>query len=207
MIRAAQLADVPAIVSVHMESFPGFFLTFLGTEFLRVLYTKTLALPEAIAFVAGNNGTGLVGFVIGVTSQTSFYRTLLQKYWTDFARVSMGPALRHPRIVPRLVRALRRPQETQRATADCLLMSIAVRPEIQGHQIGMQLVHAFLAEAQRRGVRVVSLTTDRDENERANRFYQRQGFDVARSYVTSEGRWMNEYLIDLPTWSLHQEEH
>jgi hypothetical protein len=30
-----------------------------------------------------------------------------------------------------------------------------------------------------------------------NRFYEQLGFSVHRCYVTQEGRWINEYLIDL----------
>ena len=50
---------------------------------------------------------------------------------------------------------------------------------------------------QARGVSSVSLTTDRDNNERTNDFYQKLGFELARTYVTPEGRAMNEYLIQL----------
>ena len=77
------------------------------------------------------------------------------------------------------------------------LMSIAVLPECQGSGIGQTLVSAFLDEAVRRGLRQVDLTTDRDHNEPANRFYQRMGFVCERSFVTPEGRAMNEYVIDL----------
>lgn len=76
-------------------------------------------------------------------------------------------------------------------------MSIAVLPECQGSGIGQLLVRAFLDEAKRRGLRQVDLTTDRDNNESANRFYQRMGFVCERSFVTPENRAMNEYVIDL----------
>lgn len=197
MIRTAAPSDVSDIVAVHLQSFPGFFLTFLGDRFLQVLYDKTLALPEAIGFIGEEDGGSAAGFVIGVTSQASLYRTLLVRHWVAFAVASFGPMLRRPSIVPRLIRALRRPEEAQQSVADCLLMSIAVRPELQGQHVGGQLVDAFLGEARQRGARAVSLTTDRDGNESVNRFYQGRGFKLARSFATAEGRWMNEYVIDL----------
>ena len=43
----------------------------------------------------------------------------------------------------------------------------------------------------------VNLTTDRLGNDAANRFYQQLGFTRSRTYVTPEGREMQEYLIDL----------
>ncbi len=76
-------------------------------------------------------------------------------------------------------------------------MSIAVLKEKSGHGIGTRLISAFLMEMRRQDISSVSLTTDRDDNEYANRFYQKLGFHVARTYQTPEGRWMNEYVIDL----------
>jgi ribosomal protein S18 acetylase RimI-like enzyme len=197
MLRTAKQEDVAAIVAVHMHSFPHFFLTFLGSHFLHTLYRHTLALPEAIGFVAVDDADDFMGFVVGVTSQTGLYRKLLRKHWFDFALASLMPAFRRPTIIPRLLRAMRKPAETAESVAECLLMSIAVRPEAQGQQWGEHLVENFLIEAQRRGVIAVSLTTDKDDNERVNRFYQRLGYTLARSFITAEGRSMNEYVINL----------
>lgn len=197
VVRIMQPSDVTPVVFVHLQSFPGFFLTFLGEDFLRVLYDRTLALPEAMGFVALDDSGTMNGFVIGVTSQRSLYCRLLEEHWAAFALASLRPILRRPSIMLRLIRALRRPEEAQQSAADCLLMSIAVRPELQGQHIGGQLVAAFLTEAQQRGVRAVSLTTDRDGNAPVNLFYQKLGFKLARSFATAEGRWMNEYVVDL----------
>jgi ribosomal protein S18 acetylase RimI-like enzyme len=76
-------------------------------------------------------------------------------------------------------------------------MSIAVKTGLQGRGLGSVLVDQFLDRMRRRNVPAVSLSTDRDENERVNVFYRRKGFRIAREYATSEGRWMNEYVIDL----------
>jgi hypothetical protein len=57
-------------------------------------------------------------------------------------------------------------------------------------------VQAFLAESRQRGLDAVNLTTDGDDNEATNQFYQSTGFSLART-TTPEGRRMNEYLIQL----------
>lgn len=44
----------------------------------------------------------------------------------------------------------------------------------------------------------MDLTTDRDNNEATNSFYQKLGFVCERTFMTPEGRAMNEYVIDLP---------
>jgi ribosomal protein S18 acetylase RimI-like enzyme len=82
-------------------------------------------------------------------------------------------------------------------------MSIAVRPEVEGQGIGQHLTTAFCQELSKRGVPAVCLTTDHDNNERVNQFYQRLGFQVYRVFTTPEGRAMNEYVISLPMKDLH----
>ncbi len=111
--------------------------------------------------------------------------------------------LKKPSIAPRLWRALRRPAETQESAAEACLMSIAVRPEAAGQGIGQQLVMAFCQELARQGAPAVCLTTDRNQNERTNHFYQQLGFSLSKTYVTPEGRAMNEYVIDLPMKEHH----
>jgi ribosomal protein S18 acetylase RimI-like enzyme len=201
--RPMKSSDVREIVAIHIASFSGFFLTFLGERFLLVLYDRMLSLPGSIAFVAEDD-ENISGFVIGALSQVSLYRSLLWDHWPAFTWAALGPVLRRPSTAPRLLRALRRPAEVGNAAADCLLASIAVRPQAAGRGIGSSLVVAFLDAASRMGATAVSLTTDRDGNDRVNRFYRNLGFTLARSYCTAEGRWMNEYLISLPSASTEE---
>ena len=197
-VRPAHEGDVAALVRVHLESFPGFFLTFLGPSFLKVLYRKTLEQPESIGFVSVRDNEQVMGFVLGVTSQAQFYSTLVRRHLISFGLASIGAVLRRPSIVPRLVRALNRPLEAKGRSADCLLMSLAVHPAAQGSGAGSRLVLAFLHEAARRGARRVSLTTDRVGNEGVKRFYESLGFRLDQTHMTAEGRQMTEYVLELP---------
>ena len=83
------------------------------------------------------------------------------------------------------------------------LMSIAVLPGKQNKGIGHLLTKAFLEEAKERGLRQVDLTTDKLNNGSVNAFYLREGFYLSRSFVTPEGREMNEYVINLPAKDLN----
>jgi len=195
-LRPMHLYDLPAIVQVHLNSFPNFFLTFLGPKFLKLLYHNIACAPEGIVLVAEMDGK-VIGFVAGVTRQTGFYRRLLQRQAWAFAWAAMGAVLRRPAIIPRLWRAFRRPGEAAESAAEACLMSIAVAPEFQGQGLGKQLVEAFCQALVARGELAVCLTTDRDNNEVTNHFYQRLNFKLARSFVTPEGRAMNEYVRNL----------
>lgn len=196
MIRTMNENDIEAVVQVHMKSFSSFFLTFLGAAFLRELYAATLADPSGICFVAVN-GKNICGFVTGTSQPSGFYRRLLQSRWLHFALASAIPVIKKPSIVPRLVRAFTMPEIVTQQKGRGTLMSIAVLPETQGKGIGWDLVRSFLAEAARHGVCRIDLTTDRNNSETTNRFYHKLGFTCERSFVTPEGRAMNEYIIDV----------
>jgi ribosomal protein S18 acetylase RimI-like enzyme len=196
-VRLMQPKDVPAAVAVHQRAFPSFFLTFLGPRFLHLLYSKVLDEQGGVALVAEDQGGQVCGFVAGVSDQSGFYSRLARRNWLAFSLTSLQALLRRPKIAARLLRALTYGRSSREAAAQALLMSIAVLPECNAQGVGQKLVRRFLQAMQDRRVPAVSLTTDRDANEHANRFYQRLGFQLARSYVTREGRAMNEYVIDL----------
>lgn len=187
---------VRQVVAVHLRSFPGFFLTFLGPAFLSELYHGIIADRSGLAYVYQTQ-EAILGLVAGTDSPTGFYRRLLRQRWWRFAWAAALPVLKKPSIIPRLLRAFSR-GNAEDVHEDCAtLMSIAVAPEAQGQGVGQALVHAFLREATRRGLAQVNLTTDRLNNEGTNRFYQNLGFAIQQTYTTPEGREMNEYVLDL----------
>jgi ribosomal protein S18 acetylase RimI-like enzyme len=188
-------ADIPEIVKLHLASFPGFFLTNLGPQFLTLMYISILHDPQGLSLAIG--GEGLRGFVVGVEDQEAFYCKMKSEKKWQFAWVAIGTVLKHPKLAFRAIRALRLPKEARQSSARACLMSIAVDPLAQGQGVGKQLVTAFWQEMRERGVPAFCLTTDRDHNKATNDFYQNLGFRLVREYRTPEGRWMNEYLMDL----------
>ena len=196
-IRRMMESDIEAVVDIHLRTFPGFFLSFLGHDFVVLFYRSIRAAPQGVVLVAAGV-EGIQGFAAGVTSQESFYERLVKKHWWRFALSALGAAIRRPSVIPRLFRALRRPSETGQAAAAAALLSIGVSPEAEGKGIGSLIIESFCRELVTRGVTEVCLTTDRDDNARANRFYERHGFHVSNSFVTPEGRAMIEYARVLP---------
>lgn len=197
-LREMYMDDVRDVVMIHLTSFRGFFLSILGRSFLKELYAGILDDPTRIAFVFEND-TNLYGFVAGTDSPEGFYKRLLRQRWWRFTLASIKPVLRNPKIVPRLLGAFKRGEQTDVRENCAMLMSIAVDPEYQGQGIGKLLVDAFLKEAKERGVGQVNLTTDKLDNDAVNAFYLKSGFRLYSSFITPEGREMNEYVIDLVT--------
>lgn len=196
-----QAEHIDGVVAVHMDSFPGFFLTFLGRRFLTLLYEEMLKDPGSVMIAAVDVPTQkVVGFAVGVEDQSGFYAQLLQRRLFGFALASLQGVLRRPRIILRLLRALFYPRQKQDAATSACFMSMGVLTNTAGHGVGKQVASAFLLNMQRRGVTAISLTTDRDDNERTNRFHQKTGFVIHKEFTTPEGRRMYEYYLDLAVW-------
>jgi ribosomal protein S18 acetylase RimI-like enzyme len=197
MIRKFKICDVSHVVAVHLSSFPGFFLSFLGPRFLSLFYSGICTAPEGIAFVYLNDAGIPEGFVAGTSNPGGFYSRLLKRDWLKFALASIIPVLKKPSVIGRVARAVSHPSGNPIGDDVAGLFSIGVLPELQGTGAGKKLVQAFLNEANHRGCKRVFLTTDRDNNEAVNSFYEKLGFEIERQYVTPEGRRMNEYWITL----------
>lgn len=192
-LRPMSASDVDAVTAVHLAAFPGFFLSFLGGRVLREIYRAMVADEESIAFVA-TEGERIIGFVAGSMSG-GVYRRAARRRWFRFGLASLGALMRRPWIAPRLLRSFFAP--TAPAVEGAPLIALAVDPRVQGSGSGKLLTRAFIDEARRRGARAVVLTTDRSGNDAVNAFYRAQGFQVAREFVTPEGRDMNEYILDI----------
>ncbi len=194
-VRIATINDLDRIVTIHVIAFPGFFLTFLGPQFLKQLY-KSIIDDKSGVFLVCEASSQVAGFVAGVDQPKGFYLRLLKKKWWRFAMAAFLPAMRNPSIIRRLLRAFSKHNEI--STLACAsLMSIAVDPQMQGKGVGKALVDRFIQEVASRNLSYIQLTTDARDNESANRFYQNLGFLCTRTFTTPEGRAMNEYLLEL----------
>lgn len=196
IVRPMTQYDVTKVVGVHLAAFPHFFLSFLGREFLQELYLSIVEDCSGIASVLEVDGQ-IGGFVAGTDNPEGFYMRLLRQRWWRFAYASAAKALYHPHIIPRLLRALSTSYARSREPGCALLMSIGVRPDIQGKHYGHLLVNTFLSAAYHRGSNIVVLTTDQCNNEQVNAFYRHLGFELVGHYATPEGRGMNEYRMVL----------
>jgi ribosomal protein S18 acetylase RimI-like enzyme len=197
MIRKLESKDIANVVAIHMASFPGFFLSFLGPKFLTLFYSGVCIAPESIAFVYLNVKGVPIGFVAGALNPGGFYSRLMMRDFLRFGWASLSPMIKNPKIIWRLARAISHPSSNNFGNNVAGLFSIGVHPDSQGNGAGNLLVNAFLNEAKLKNCTKVYLTTDRDNNEAGNKFYTNLGFNINRQYATPEGRRMNQYCIDL----------
>lgn len=184
------------VVRLHLLGFPRFFLSFLGPRFLHEFYNSFLGDPVGVGLVASDSAGQVLGAVVGPLDPRGYFGRLLRRKWWAFCLASVGAVVRRPSCVPRLFRAVRYRGEPPSGPARALLSSIVVSPAAQGRGVGKMLISGWVEEARRRGAAGCYLSTDADENEAVNSFYQRSGWQMASSYVSREGRRMNRYVLD-----------
>lgn len=183
---------ISTIAELHKHAFPDFFLTQLGIPFLRTLYFCYTEDSESGIIVAEDSGQ-IKGFIAYSKDYPRFYNQLIKKHLLRFAFCSLGAAIRHPSFIKRLLRAFNKSHEVKKEEAYIELASICVDPKEEGKGIGTRLIDKMKAITDFSFYAYINLETDACENDAVNKFYINNGFRLNRSYVTAEGRRMNEY--------------
>lgn len=180
------------IVSIHLNTFTGFFLTFLGRGFLNLMYRSYAEYNDSGILVAFEEEKP-VGFLAYSGDLNGLYKYMIKKRLILFAWYSLGAFFRKPTVFMRLVRAFLKPSESKREEKYVELASIGVAPNVKSKGIGSQLIDALKAQVDFEKYVYITLETDAVNNDGANHFYKKNGFVIEREFETNEGRKMYEY--------------
>ena len=180
--RAARPADANALAILHRDAFPDFFLSSLGTAFLRQFY---------LGFTDDGE---IVGSIVGTSEPAGFFSRLMKSRLLQFGAISAWESVKRPRVIPRLLRAASYRGEAGPRFNGALLSSICVRQDQQGKGTGKAMMQQWEYSAANSGAQQAYLATDAEENDSVNRFYQSLGWHLDSTYSTPEGRRMNRYV-------------
>lgn len=180
------------IVKIHIETFQGFFLTFMGKGFLYQMYKSYIMHNDSNIIIAEENDK-IVGFLAYSSDMSGLYKAMIKYRLIPFAWYSAGAFFRKPKVFIRLVRAFLKPGEAKREERYVELSSIGVSPEVKSKGIGTLLIGFLKQNVDFNQYEYIKLETDSADNELANHFYVKNGFTLKGEYETSEGRKMNEY--------------
>lgn len=181
------------IVQIHLDTFEGFFLTFMGRGFLKQMYRSYCDHDGSGLLAAFDEDGQIIGFLAFSSDMSGLYKHMIKKRLIPFAWYSLGAFLRKPKVFMRLIRAFLKPSESKRDEAFVELASIGVKPQIKSKGVGTQLIDSLKCRVDFERFEYITLETDAVDNEGANHFYQKNGFELQRTYETREGRKMNEY--------------
>ena len=188
----ATSSQIKELAELHRRAFPAFFLTQLGLPFLFTLYKGYMDDAESGIIVAEEKGK-FIGFIAYSRDYPEFYKGLIKKKIVQFVWCSFLAFLRNPSFAKRLFGAFKKSDSVQKAEKYVELASICVNPRMNNRGLGTELINYLKAEVDYSQYAYINLETDADNNENANRFYEKNGFVLERQYRTAEGRNMNEY--------------
>ncbi len=183
---------IKQIVDIHLATFEGFFLTFMGRGFLKQMYTAYTKHTKSDIFVAEKDER-VVGFLAYSEDMSGLYKYMIKHRLIQFAWYSLGAFVRKPKVFMRLIRAFLKPSESQRNESYVELASIGVHPDAKASGIGSSLIEALKNAVDFEAFEYITLETDALDNEAANKFYTKNGFQIVREFETHEGRKMYEY--------------
>ena len=191
-IKETDKKEILQIVDIHLATFQGFFLTFMGRGFLHQMYIAYVKHTESGILVAEESGK-VVGFLAFSEHMSGIYKYMIKHQLLQFAWYSFWAFLRKPKVFMRLIRAFLKPGESKRDERYIELASIGVCPTAKAKGVGSSLIDALKKRVDFSVFAYITLETDAVNNEIANNFYVKNGFCAVRQYETHEGRKMYEY--------------
>jgi ribosomal protein S18 acetylase RimI-like enzyme len=139
-IRKATVSDVKAIVEIHKQAFPDFFLTTLGERFLRLYYGCMCKSGEALTLCAMDEGK-LMGFSSTALKSAGFNTRLIKHNIMKFAVETMRLLFTRATALVRLVNNFTKKSSDVKDDGDYAeLFSIGVSPLCQGKGVGSLLL-------------------------------------------------------------------
>jgi ribosomal protein S18 acetylase RimI-like enzyme len=186
LIRPMEVADIEAVVAIHLASFPDSRSSRLGKPFLRKMYTWYLLNQPKLAFVA-ILGQDVLGFVTGTYGWGGGGKRFRYTFWQILWGFVRQPALLFsPEMFEQSLSLfkglfLRRQAQVvvieDRKGVKVTLDSIAVSLQARGQNLGVRLIESFENSARQLGGGYLALGVEYD-NLAARRLYENCGWHV-----------------------------
>lgn len=183
---------IDEVVSIHLETFTGFFLSFMGRGFLKQMYRSYCEHQQSKLLMAEENGE-ILGFVAYSSDFSGLYKFMIKNKLPYFAWYSIGAFFRRPSAFLHIISAFLKPGEAKREESYVELSSIGVSPKYKSKGVGSLLISELKKRVDFNKFAYITLETDAVNNEPAIQFYQKNAFVKQRLYKTSEGREMLEF--------------
>lgn len=191
-VKSEEKEIINDIVSIHLNTFTGFFLTFMGRGFLNQMYRSYCEHDESGLLVAEEDGKA-VGFLAYSGNFSGLYKFMIKTRLIPFGWYSVGAFFRRPSAFMHIIKAFLKPSEVKREEKYVELSSIGVDPTMKSKGVGSLLIDELKKIVDFNKFAYITLETDAVNNDGAIHFYEKNGFVRERMYETDEGRKMFEY--------------
>ena len=191
-VKSEERELINNIVSIHLNTFTGFFLTFMGRGFLNQMYRSYCDHDESGLLVAEENGKA-IGFLAYSGNFSGLYKYMIKTRLIPFGWYSVGAFFRRPSAFMHIIKAFLKPSEVKREEKYVELSSIGVDSTIKSKGVGSLLIDDLKKNVDFDKFAYITLETDAVNNDGAIHFYEKNGFVRERMFETDEGRKMYEY--------------
>lgn len=191
-VKSNEKKLVSDIVTIHLNTFTGFFLTFMGRGFLNQMYCSYCDHGESGLYVAEEQGKA-IGFLAYSENFSGLYKFMLRRRLLLFCWYSIGAFFRRPSSFMHIIKAFFKPKEVMREEKYVELSSIGVNPTTKSKGVGSMLIDELKKNVDFEKFAYITLETDAINNDSAIRFYEKNGFIREREFETEESRRMYEY--------------
>ena len=196
-IRKASEKDVTAIVGIHEQAFPDFFLTTLGSRFLGLYYKCMCRCDVAVTLCAIENGV-IMGFSATALKSAGFNTRLVKDNIFVFIKEGIRLLFTKPLALIRLMKNMTKGKSGIVDKGEYAeLYSIGVSPTSQGRGVGSMLLTETERIIASNSGREMSLTTDKFNNESAIAFYEKNGYRIMYEFTSYPQREMIRYIKSL----------
>ncbi|POP30141.1 GNAT family N-acetyltransferase, partial [Lactonifactor longoviformis] len=134
---------IQEVVNIHMNSFTGFFLTFMGKGFLNQMYSSYCKHVDSGLLVAFEEDKP-IGFLSYSGDFSGLYLFMIKTKLIFFVWFGLGAFFRKPIVFTRLIKAFLKPNEVKRKEKYVELSSIGVIPGAKSKGVGSQLIKALI---------------------------------------------------------------
>jgi Acetyltransferases len=202
MIRQATLNDLPAIACVHRVCFPDSYSSQLslfrspigGGNLLESFYMEYMNDNPELFVVADDENSGIVGFCMGYymdkddQMQNFFRKNRFCVLWKTFLLLLIGNKQAWNKILSRLKHKpdisdwtiVNDKYEYIKNKERGDLLSVCVLPDCRGKGYAQGMMEYYL-DAMKKAGRKLCLLSVKKDNERAKRYYERNGFELYRT--------------------------
>lgn len=195
-IRELRKEDSKMIAKLHVLAFPNFFLTSLGIRFLNTFYEKTLKSKNGLG-VGVFKDDKIIAFAVGSNQIRGFYKSLVSSDGLSLLIAALPALVFKPKSVLRIIKNIIGSDKGFQPNDGAWLLSICTDPHYQGVGISQQCLLGFEKLCLGKSIEKIWLTTDNQENERANLFYKKMNYQLKNTFSNSNKRKMNLYTKTL----------
>lgn len=193
MIRLMQKKDCWEVAKIHKGALKGDYLPTLGFNVLKTIYIGLLKDKESFGYVVQDNKK-IAGFITGSENTKDLFKKIIKKEFFSLSYHVLVALIKNPLLISNLIQTFKYNKKAKTDTK-AELISIALKKEYRGKDLGSKLTKALTNEMARRDINKIKVTVNKS-NTGANKFYQKRGFRHIETFIIYN-KEMNLYTLEI----------